>query len=434
MESRETAIEIRNLDKVFHLSYADYKAREHRESDFYALSNITLDISKGDFVAIVGSNGSGKSTLLKILSGIIKPTRGSVKLQGTVSSVLDVGANLHPELSGRENALLQLRISGVKNQDTANVLEQIREMSGIGSYFYEPVKFYSTGMFMRLGFSLSFYVKSDIFLLDEILSVGDAEFRLKCLAHLKKLTIEKKTILYVTHNPAEALALCNSCIWLKDGKIEQSGEALPVIERYMEWQREKYLASKKESVKTNHPAAADITEKKTDGFYREWRDDAGPGNEILHLRTIAISQGNRFDSLYTDEELSIEVCFKKHSNDISISLLLAVTDQLEQPVFLSHNLNNIQRENHQGIFKHESGVFRMKCTVPANFLAAGSYKLALHFGKNPLLQNPHTDEAFRYDDDIYFHLQYRKENMDFIGKSMNGALRPALKWLYVKEE
>ncbi len=429
MDSEKTAIKIRNVDKVYHLRHSNGNEGKNSDKDFYALRNLTLDIHQGDFVGIVGSNGSGKSTLLKILGGILKPTHGHIKLHGAVSSVLDLGVNLHPELSGRDNALLQLRINGVGKGDTENILEQIRLFSDIGDYFYEPVKFYSNGMCLRVGFAMSFHAKTDILLLDEILSVGDEEFRLKCHSHLKKLTAHNKTILLVTHNPVEAVSLCNSCIWLKDGKIAMSGTAPSVIESYLEWQRMKYVSSQKDSGN-----GADDADKKTDGFFREWAEGSGPGNEILTLRSIAISHESRFDRLFTDEDFAVEVFFTKHSNEVSLSLLLAVTDDFGQPVFLSHNLNNADRENHQGIFKQDTGLFKMRCTVPCSFLAAGRYRLTLLFGKNPLMENPHTEEGFRYDDRIYFHLQYRQEHTDFIRTSMNGAVRPSFKWIYSKTE
>lgn len=435
MNSDKTAIEIRNLDKVYRLCHANGKEENNSGKDFYALRNLTLDIRKGEFVGIMGSNGSGKSTLLKILSGILKPTHGIVKIYGSVSSVLDIGVNLHPELSGKENALLQLKINGVKKRDTENILGQIRALSDIGEYFFEPVKYYSNGMFLRLGFALSFHVNSDILLLDEVLSVGDEEFRLKCHAHLKKLAAENKTILLVTHNPIEALSLCNTCIWLKNGHIEKSGTAPAVIGSYIEWQRQKFMLSAEEaSEKKSAQQGTENQKNKTDGFCRAWTAGDAPGNKILTLRSIVISQGSRFDQLFTDEEFSIEVLFTKHSSEISLSLLLVVSDQFGQPVFLSHNLNNADRENHEGIFKGDTGLFRMQCTVPSNFLAAGRYKLVLQFGMNPTAEIPHTEEAFRYDDEVYFHLRYKPGKTDFIRERMNGAVRPAFKWVYAKAQ
>jgi len=429
MRSEEKVIEIKNLNKVFRLSGFDDGAK-----NFFAIHDLSLDIFKGDFVAIIGSNGSGKSTLLKILSGILKPSGGSVKIFGTVSCVLELGTNLHPDLSGMDNTLLQLKINGVKKKDAEGAILRIKHLADIGDYFYQPVKFYSSGMFLRLGFALSTQVNSDVLLFDEVLSVGDEEFRLKCHAHLKKIIAEKKTILFVTHNPIEAVSLCKTCIWLKDGKVEQSGSVLPVVENYLEWQRMKYVSKKDNSIAPDavREGAATPAGNRKDGFHREWQDGSGPGNEILTLSSIAISHEKGFDALYTDGDITIEIYFKKHSREISLSLLLAVEDQLGQPVFLSHNLNNINRENHEGIFKHDTGLFRVSCTVPANFLAAGKYKLSIFIGKNASVHSPYTEEAFRYDEDIYFSLHYRPGTSDFIGATINGAVRPAFKWQYVK--
>ena len=180
-------ISIRNISKRYKISGSKNNVVAGAGNEFYALRTVSFDLQKGDVVGIIGSNGSGKTTLLKILSSVTKPTEGEIQIRGTITSILDIGSNFHPELTGRENTHMQLRLNNVSRAEREGKTELIKSFSGIGDFFDQPVKYYSNGMFLRLAFSVAFNNDSDILILDEVLAVGDDSFRMKCNDHFKEL-------------------------------------------------------------------------------------------------------------------------------------------------------------------------------------------------------------------------------------------------------
>lgn len=209
----ELAISVSNLFKVYSLTN---DKSNNKTSNFKALDNISFEIKKGESVAIIGANGSGKSTLLKILAGITKPSSGNVTIRGRVASILDIGAGFHPELIGRENIYLNGQILGFTKKDIQKKEAEIIAFSGIGDFINEPVKNYSNGMFLRLAFSIIVHLDFDIYLFDEVLGVGDAEFREKSKAVFKN---SNKTIVMVSHDLHEINSFCEYSIQLSKGKL-----------------------------------------------------------------------------------------------------------------------------------------------------------------------------------------------------------------------
>lgn len=204
--------------------------KEKRE----VLKGINLKIKKGEVVALIGTNGSGKSTLLKLLTKIIYPTKGKIITNGKLTSLLELGAGFHADFSGRENIYFNASIFGLTKKEIDNRLEQIIEFSELRDYIDNPVRTYSSGMFMRLAFAVAINVDADILLVDEILSVGDQHFQAKCINKMKELKKEGKTMVFVTHSLGSAQELCNRSIWLCDGKIKMDGDTNTVIEKYIE--------------------------------------------------------------------------------------------------------------------------------------------------------------------------------------------------------
>lgn len=200
---------------------------------FWALKNITFSVQKGDVVGIIGHNGAGKSTLLKILSQITPPTTGEIKIHGRVGSLLEVGTGFHPELTGRENIFLNGAILGMKKKEIARKFDEIVAFSEIGKFIDTPVKYYSSGMYVRLAFSVAAYMDPDILIIDEVLAVGDLEFQKKCLGKMDEITKkDKRTILFVSHNIPSVKKLCKTCILLEDGEIIKMGKTDEVVDFY----------------------------------------------------------------------------------------------------------------------------------------------------------------------------------------------------------
>jgi len=208
------------------------------KEDFWALKNVSATIQKGEVIGIIGPNGSGKSTLLKILTGITPPTEGEIRLRGKVASLLEVGTGFHPELTGRENVFLNGAILGMTKKDIAQKFDAIVAFAGIDQFIDTPVKYYSSGMYVRLAFSVAAHMEPDILLVDEVLAVGDAEFQKKCLGKMEEVTRQAgRTILFVSHNMAAIQQLCTKTILLEKGKVKMIGKTEDVVNYYLDEMR-----------------------------------------------------------------------------------------------------------------------------------------------------------------------------------------------------
>ncbi|TGK09955.1 ABC transporter ATP-binding protein [Leptospira fletcheri] len=214
----------------------EYRPETSREqnSTFWALQNINMEIEKGDRVGIIGRNGAGKSTFLKLLSRITAPTLGEIKVRGRITSLLEVGTGFHPELSGRENIYLNGAILGMSKNETKSKIEEIIDFAEIGQFIDTPVKRYSSGMYVRLAFSVAVHLQSEILILDEILAVGDTKFQKKCMQKISEVGGQGRTILFVSHNLNSILVLCNKVAHLRAGKLVEFGETQLVVNNYLD--------------------------------------------------------------------------------------------------------------------------------------------------------------------------------------------------------
>lgn len=209
------------------------KRRRESEQFIWALQDVTFGVEEGEVLGIIGRNGAGKSTLLKLLSRITYPTSGSVRVSGRVASLLEVGTGFHEELTGRENIYLNGSILGMKKSEIDKQLEAIVEFSGIREFVDTPIKRYSSGMRLRLGFAVAAHLAPDILLVDEVLAVGDADFQRKCLDTMEGLRSSGRTVLFVSHNMAAVESLCTRCIWIEGGRVRADGDARSIVAEYM---------------------------------------------------------------------------------------------------------------------------------------------------------------------------------------------------------
>ena len=211
------------------LFFARNKRKEKRE----VLKDINLDIKKGETVALIGVNGSGKSTLLKLMTQIIFPNKGTIETKGKLTSLLELGAGFHPDFSGRENIYFNSSIFGLTRKEIDKRLDQIIEFSELQDFIDNPVRTYSSGMYMRLAFSVAINVDADILLIDEILSVGDQHFQEKCFNKMRELKREGKTMVFVTHSMDSVRNLCDRAVWLSNGVVRMDGNTNEVVDEYL---------------------------------------------------------------------------------------------------------------------------------------------------------------------------------------------------------
>jgi ABC-type polysaccharide/polyol phosphate transport system ATPase subunit len=207
--------------------------RELRYEEFWALKNVSFNVSKGEVVGIIGKNGAGKSTLLKIISGILKPTKGSVTCSGSIVPMLELGSGFDHDLTGRENIFLNGAILGYGKEFLESKFEEILDFSELGRFIDVPIRNYSSGMLMRLAFSIATMVNPEILIVDEILAVGDAAFQEKSKARMMELMSGGTTVLFVSHSMDQIREMCNRVIWLDSGKIKMIGETEEVCDRYI---------------------------------------------------------------------------------------------------------------------------------------------------------------------------------------------------------
>ncbi len=240
---KENAIEIRNMYKSFKIQSDRANTlksllvmkRNNKVERHEVLKNINLDIRKGETVCLIGNNGCGKSTLLKLMTKIIYPNQGTVQTFGKIASLLELGAGFHPDFTGRENIYFNSAVFGMNHSQIEKRLDDIIEFSELGSFIDEPIRTYSSGMYMRLAFSIAINVDADILLIDEILAVGDQHFQDKCYAKLRELKEDRdKTIVIVSHSLEVVKSLCSRAIWIYRGDVKLDGDPVYVIAEYLE--------------------------------------------------------------------------------------------------------------------------------------------------------------------------------------------------------
>lgn len=240
------AIEVKDVQKSFKV-YRDKPTTLGERLIFWKrnkfenrpiLKGISFTVDKGEAVGLIGSNGCGKSTTLKLLTKIIYPTSGEIIINGKVSALIELGAGFHPDMSGRENTYINASIFGLTRKEIDSKLEQIIEFSGLEDFIDNPVRTYSSGMYMRLAFAVAINVEADILFIDEILSVGDAAFQEKCFKKLFEIKEKGTTIIIVSHSLGQIEQICNRSIWIKNGRIEMDGTPKEVHKKYLNYMKE----------------------------------------------------------------------------------------------------------------------------------------------------------------------------------------------------
>jgi lipopolysaccharide transport system ATP-binding protein len=376
---------------------------EGQSTSFWAIEDISFELQKGDVLGIVGRNGAGKSTLLRILSEVTPPTKGKVTFRGTVTSILDVGTGFHPDLSGRQNVYMSAAINGMDRQQIRERFDEIVAFSGIERFIDMPVKHYSAGMYMRLAFSVAFHSQSDILLLDEVLSVGDVEFRLRSAQKIKQIARSGTTVLIVSHELPSIRNLCNKCMLIEAGKIRAFGPTKDIVDEYMQ----QYL----------------------DDMVFFYRSPDNPDQEltsrVLEHENVAFlsmtigAAGKTVDSpIYMADAVEIKIRYRKKTDFTKLEILLNINNL--ESVLMSDC--RIYREDFE-FQPMAAGEYETKVTVPGNLFYTGTFYVDLYFGdlEKLLLELPCVQRFTVEITPWEVGKQWNQGQQDY-------ALRPALEW------
>ena len=375
------------------------------KEEFWALKDINFEVEKGDRLGIIGRNGAGKSTLLKLLSRITEPTTGSISIRGRVASLLEVGTGFHPELTGRENIYLNGAILGMSRVEIKKKFEEIVDFAEVEKFLDTPVKRYSSGMYVRLAFSVAAHLEPEILIVDEVLAVGDAQFQKKCLGKMEEVSVnEGRTVLFVSHSMPTISSLCGRCILLDQGKIAINGEtSLAVLSYY----------------NTNLVSATLVDYSQKEKL---------PGDQFAKLLKFYVQVKGEIAKHEINIEDEIELVIEY--------IILQEEDKLyAYPNFHVYNAAGIcvfiSTPDHTDI--HSKGKYRSVCKIPGNMLNEGTYSIGVavsSFGKGVLVhlfeQNAIT---FNIKDNIYgVPTRLQVNGIVAYSGEFPGTMRPLLNW------
>lgn len=389
----DTAILVENVSKIYQLRKSRLDDDGVVSFEHWALKDVSFEIKKGESVGIIGPNGSGKSTLLKILAGVTKPTSGKVSIRGKVASILDIGAGFHPELSGRENVFLNGQIHGFSKKEIESKFEEIVGFSGIEKFIDEPVKNYSNGMYLRLAFSIMAHLDFDVYLFDEVLGVGDAEFKERSQHKIHQLQKANKTIISISHYLWE-MADVEKIFYLKDGLIDAHSSKEEVIIKYS---ANKGVAN----LMINNPF-----------FFNKNRTFALENFvSKLELR-LKDAHGIAKTIFKSDEQISIEIDLTEVKEELNLGLVLL--DQFNNPVVEISPMT-------QGMTLKKESFQNLKVDFPARFFNKN------HFSIDLLLFN--ENEILFYKEKISsFAIINEDQLQNTIYENTWGSIRPFLNW------
>lgn len=362
--------------------------RKPRET-FWALRDVSFQVKEGEVLGLIGRNGAGKSTLLKVLSRITKPTVGHAEIHGRVGSLLEVGTGFHPELSGRENCFLNGAILGMGRREIARKFDEIVAFAEVEKFIDTPVKYYSSGMYIRLAFAVAAHLETEILFVDEVLSVGDVSFQKKCLGKMGDAARQGRTIIFVSHNMTAMKKLCSHAIWLDGGQILKDGDAGEIVGQYLQ----KNLDSNLESV---------------------WEEpQTAPGDDRIRLRSVrVIPQCEPEVPITVHTPLRIEFTYQNYVPDAVLSVSVLLNSAEDVCVF---NVGS-------GFAPRPAGLIRHTVELPGDFLNNGSYYINVMVVKDGsvgiLLQN--NVVAFEVVEGEFAGNWYGRRP---------GVVRPKLKWV-----
>ena len=358
---------------------------EVTKEEFWALRDVNFSVEQGDRVGIVGHNGAGKSTLLKILSKIVEPTSGSVRIRGRVASLLEVGTGFHPELTGRENIYLNGSLLGMRRDEIRAAFDEIVAFAGVERFLDTPVKRYSSGMYVRLGFAISAHLNPEIMIVDEVLAVGDADFQKKSLGKMRDNSASGRTILFVSHNLTAVQALCNKTLYFEKGQLIEQGE-------------------------TNQVVASYLSKVSRTRLRREWdTPEDAPGNDLVRVHRMELVPEYMPGTTHIDVRTPMRVKFEfwNMMDRANLNLSLHLYSLTGECIF------NVGSES----TAYGKGLIQGECIIPGYFLNDGTYTISVMIVKDTVTPLYNMEEGITFDVEDF------REGVAWYGK-WPGYVRP----------
>jgi lipopolysaccharide transport system ATP-binding protein len=416
----EPVVRVQNISKRYQIGGLDAGYRTFRETfagalarpirrlqgigsqtseSIWALKNVDFVIQEGEIVGLIGHNGAGKSTLLKILSRITTPTTGRTEVHGRIGSLLEVGTGFHPDLTGRENIYLNGAILGIPRSNIARKFDEIVAFSGIEPFIDTPVKWYSSGMYVRLAFSVAVHLDTEVLVMDEVLAVGDVGFQQKCLDKMYEIRNQGRTILFVSHGMAAVTRLCHRAILLEKGLVTKDGPAHQVVNEYLgqSWQ-----------ATSQH----------------EWTEDSAPTNGIVRLRRVRVRDeaGATSESIDIRSPVGIEMAYDVLQPGSAFVPKIDLYNDEGAHVFAAHDVESEWRHRQRVIGSYVSTAW-----IPGNFLSEGNMMIGVELVSHAPATAIHVQVAKAVVVQVVDRQFKDSARGDFVGP-MPGIVRPLLKW------
>lgn len=383
-------------------------SRPPPSDEFWALSDVSFDVYRGEVLGIIGRNGSGKSTLLKLISRIMHPTHGRIAIRGSVRSLLEIGTGFHHELTGRENIFMNGGLLGMSRSEVTRKLDEIVAFSECEDFLDVQVKYYSSGMYVRLAFAVASQLDPAILIVDEVLAVGDAEFQQKCLKKMEAVSRQGKTVLIVSHSLPVITNLCHRALLLNDGKMVAIGDSQDIVRTYMA------------RVRTAPGEAL-------------WPANLAPGNDDVRLRAVKILQDG-IDGATADVDISKDILIEIHYESLKPGQRLLTTLWLKDPnrtfvLSTSNDSSNAIQEESVAETASADGSYCSTCVIPGNLLNEGRYVISVLIGHSPktVVINEESVLSFDVHDTGTMH-------KEFVGNWAGPLVRPRLGWNTIQLE
>jgi lipopolysaccharide transport system ATP-binding protein len=368
-----TAVDVRHLSKNYPLSKSQWGRLRHvfgsaahtPKDGLWALRDVSFSVNRGEAFGIIGSNGSGKSTLLQIVAGILRPTSGSVEVHGRLSALLELGAGFAPEFTGHDNVYLNGSLLGLTREEIEERFAEIERFAGIGDFIGQPIRTYSTGMVLRLAFAVAAHVDPEILIVDEALAVGDIAFRQRCMRKIHDLRARGTTILFVSHDTTDVKALCERCLWLRNGVVQELGEADDVVAKYLSATLQREIGHNEIDYQKSpgNPVVESVA-----GGHRY-----GDGRAAITGVSLADQSGQSVRFIKPLERLVLRVGFRTNAPVASPIAGFLVRNQRGENIFGS----NTARENYPLLPMSPGDAIHVEfhCAIPE--LARGAYRISV---------------------------------------------------------